>query len=121
MLTILLSCLFLLFSAIKFEHLWNRFNPQISSYLLEVEDDVTINLNDRDFRLAFSIEDYVWPHRLKDDPAYTKWFARIWGKKEGVPYEKQLDLHLCTDVDYSEFYPIRDASAALYDAIRADP
>ena len=47
--------------------------------------------------------------------------VRIWGKKDGIPYNRHLTPHICTDEDYAEFYPIEDASAGMLSEIRRDP
>ena len=67
------------------------------------------------------MEDYYAPKRVKNDPAYTKWLFRMWGKKDGIAYNRYLTPHLCTDKDYAEFNPIEEASAGVLQTIRDDP
>ena len=45
-----------------------------------------MNLNERKFRVAVSIEDYYGVIKLKDDPKYVKWIFRIYGKKNNKYY-----------------------------------
>ena len=58
--------------------------------------------------MAFAVEPYFAPKFLLNDPAYVKWYSRMWGKKEGVPYEKFIKHHICTEEDYLEFYTITE-------------
>ena len=45
----------------------------------------------------------------------------MWGKKDGIPYNRYLTPHLCTDKDYADFYPIEETSAGVLQTIRDDP
>ena len=93
----------------------------MSSYYENVSQSEKVNLRENDFYVAFAIEDYYAPRQLKNDPAYTKWLFRIYGKKDGKPYERIISHHICTDEDYDGFYPIEDASTTTLKDIRSDP
>ena len=45
--------------------------------------DFKLNLNEKNFRFAVSIEDYYSPRKLKNDPNYVKWLFRLYGKRKG--------------------------------------
>lgn len=119
--TLMLTLLVLMYAMVKFDHLNSRFNPQMSSYLVDNEKNEDLNLNERGFRVAFAIEDYYAPKRLKNDPTYIKWLFRMWGKKNGISYERLLQAHLCTEADYAEFYPIQDTYVQTLNEIKSDP
>ena len=80
-----------------------------------------MDLKEEGFRIAFSIEDYYAPRKLKNDPKFTKWLIRAYGMKDGEFYEEKLEYHICTDEDYAEFYPIQPRSVGLLDEIKRNP
>ena len=75
-----------------------------NSYSLNGE---SINLSERNFRIAVTIEDYFAPKKLKNDERYVKWIFRLYGKTNGIFYQHMLSYHKCTDEDYNEFYPVQ--------------
>ena len=52
------------------------------------DSDFAYNLNENNFRLAVTIEDYTAPRQLKNDPQYVKWMFRMVGKQGGEDFEK---------------------------------
>ena len=66
-----------------------------------------LNLNEKKFRLAISIEDYHGVKKLKNDPKYVKWLFREYGKRGGKWYQRIVPYHKCTDADFEEFYPVQ--------------
>ena len=120
-LTFLICIVITMFTMVKFDHLTSKYNPNMSSYLQDIEPGTRLNLKEKGFRFAFTIEDYYEPKQLKKSPAYVKWLIRFWGKKGGVPFERNLKMHMCTDEDYAEFYPISEASDSNLEEIRNDP
>ena len=84
--TLLITTIVLLYATIKFIHLQTRHNPGMSAYFKDTAPDFVVNLNEQKFRFAFSIEDFIVPKRLKNDPRYVKWIVRLFGRKQGVPY-----------------------------------
>ena len=72
-----------------------------------------MNLGERNFRMAFAVEPYYAPYFLLNDPSYVKWLFHLWGKKDGVAYEKILPHHICTEEDYADFFPISSKDAIL--------
>ena len=79
-------------------------NPLIAETNLNNYYDYTtrINFNDIGFKMAYSVEGYL-DNKIKDDPRYVKLLARIFYKTDGKQHEKILDLHKCTEKDWSEF------------------
>ena len=63
----LIACLILVYAGMKFVHLISRHNPESSSYLKDISEDLVLNLNESKYRIAFSIEDYNAPRRFKTD------------------------------------------------------
>ena len=96
-------------------------NPYLSSYDKDLEVGETMNLSERNFRMAFAVEPYFSPKFLMNDPAYVIWLFHLWGKKEGVSYSTILPHHICNEEDYAEFFPISPKSAILMKEIQDDP
>ena len=110
--TLLILATVLLYAVIKFNHLHTRHNPYMSSFLTDITKTDSINLDEephyKQFKIAFSVEDYYPPKKLKNDPRYTKWIFRLFGQRDNVNYERWLNAHMCTEDDYAEFYPIEE-------------
>ena len=79
-----------------------------------------MNLNDINFRLAFSVEGYH-SREMKNKPEYVKYLVRIFGIKEGKEYETIVPYHKCTDADWAEFPPPSKASADSWNDIKDNP
>ena len=110
----------LIYSVIKIVQMVNGDNPIISDLMLPSHygPEDKLNLNEINFRLAFSIEGFVIRER-KDDPRYVKWFVRLYGKKNETRFETHIPFHTCTDEDYDSFYPIIPRQVASLERIRA--
>ena len=107
--TILAFLVVLMFAILKFSHLISRHKPTMFSYLKENDYSINgeeIDLSERKFRIAVTIEDFFAPIAQKNDPKYIKWLFRLYGKRDGVFYQHMLDYHECTDADFDEFYPV---------------
>ena len=103
-----------MYGTLKFSHLITKHNPQISSYLKENEmSGVSLNINEKKYRIAFTIESYMSPKKQKSDPRFVKYLFRLYGKRNGKEYEKVLTYHNCTDADYEEFNPVKKQSEKL--------
>ena len=98
----------LMYGVLKFSHLMTKHNPNISSFLSDRHEleDVAINLNERKFRFAITVESFFDPLVQKRDPRYVKYMFRKVGRRNGIPTEEILPYHECTDADYAEFYPV---------------
>ena len=59
-------------------------------------------MNEEDVRVAFGVEGFI-DGETKDDPAYVKYLVRMYGKREGVRYERILDYHVCTAEELTLF------------------
>ena len=70
------------------------------------------NMQQEKFRVAFSLEDYS-TDKLKADPRYIKFFVRTVGKKDGVPTQKAVPFHRCSEGDMSEFLAPEPGSVDL--------
>ena len=78
--SLILMSVVLIFATLKFFHLWTKQNPNLYSYersLIEL-DDQRINLNEKNFRIAFALESVYEPHQLLNDPDYVKWIFRVY-------------------------------------------
>ena len=77
--TLVLSVLVLAYAVVKFEQMWLRHNPIMSSYEKDVDPNEILNLRETNFRIAFSVEDYGKPQSLKNDPEFVRWHFRMKG------------------------------------------
>ena len=77
-----MSMVIAMYAGIKFIALYTKHNPVTSSYYKQNEaaDELTIDLKERNFRIAFTVEDYA-ATETKDDPRYVKWIFRLYGKR----------------------------------------
>ena len=91
---ILVICL--AYGALKFAHLMNKYNPDVAEvtdpFVFTSEDKM--NLNEKSFRFAFTIEGYL-DRAVKDDPAFVKYIVRVLSRKDGKEYERLLPFHKC--------------------------
>ena len=73
----------LLYGITKFIDLESKNNPNVSFYIKEGHfESEQINLNEKNFRIAFAIEGY-FTKDLKYDPRYVKWIFRIRSTEDG--------------------------------------
>ena len=119
--TLILIFVILSYASVKFEHLITRHSPIMSSYPKDLILDEKISLSQRNFRMAFAIENYYPPLFLKKNTKYIKWVFRKYGKKDNESFEEILPSHDCTEDDYKEFYPADRKAALLVENIKADP
>ena len=75
----LIGTLVLMYASIKFLHLITAYNPNINDYYVDVVKDEELNLNEFNFRIAFTIEDLYAPRELKNDETFVKWVFRVNG------------------------------------------
>ena len=102
MITLLISIVVILYAAVKFIHLYTRHNPLLGSYYQDVPNDEILNLSEqKEFKIAFSVENYYEPKKMKNSPEYVKWLFRLVTKKDGVYSDRELGTHICTDQDYA--------------------
>ena len=111
-----------MYGALKFSDLVTKPNPIINTYFKD--DGMTgtfLNLNERNFRIAFTVESFLSPIKQKNDPRYVKYLVRLNGKRNGQPYQKVLQHHTCTDEEFDAFFPIKAQNSNQYQAIRENP
>ena len=77
----------LLYGLLRFLHLATKHNPNISTYYLEdgMSNGNILNLNERGFRIAVSVESFLGK-KQKNDPNYVKYIFRLAGTKNGRSY-----------------------------------
>ena len=80
----------------------DRHNPNVAQMTEKNYYDYNeqLDLNEINFRLAFSVEGYH-SREHKDDHKYVKYLVRIFGKENGKEYEKMIPFHKCTDSDWA--------------------
>ena len=99
----------------------SKYNPNINDYYVDIEQGQDANLNEYNFRVAFSVEDYLAPRRLKNDEKYVRWVFKRFGKKDNVYFEREVPYHKCTETDYNEFYKIEQSQELRLSEIKSDP
>ena len=58
--SLVLYCLVLMYSLLKFSHLMIKKGPTVSSYFKEDNiEELAVNLNETNFKIAFTIESYL--------------------------------------------------------------
>ena len=82
--TVAVATVVLMYSIIRFEHMISKYNPEINDYYIDITKGQEANLNEINYRIAFTIEDYYAPRQIKDDERYVKWVFRVFGKKDSV-------------------------------------
>ena len=60
--TICVATIVLMYATVRFEHMISKINPNINDYLVDLEVGQDANLNEYNFRIAFSVEDFFAPH-----------------------------------------------------------
>ena len=120
--TCLIIALMAAYAAMKFSHLLERHNPNLSQYTETniFDDNDRLNLNEINFRLAFSIEGYL-DKEMKNDPRYVKYLVRLFGRKEGVAYEQFIPYHECAQADWDQFQPTGKSTEDEWTRIKEDP
>ena len=91
----------LVYGTIKIIHLFSKHNPNVVTVYEKNNFDYKerLDLNQIDFRLAFSVEGYH-DRVFKNSSQYVKYFARIFGVNNDEEYEVMLDLHQCEQSDW---------------------
>ena len=98
----------------------NKLNPNINvqTTLNYYSGYDKVKLNDINYRLAFTVESFD-DKKIRHDPKYIKYIARIWNEVDGVQTFTNVPLHECTQDDFDEFYPIEPNSEKKFESIRA--
>ena len=97
--------LWLLYAAIKLQHLRDRHSPTISSSLFQNHFDSTqaVSLAGLGFQFAFGIEGYY----DKEDKAvadYVQFKVAYQSSTDEMRVDLALDIDVCSDEDYGKFY-----------------
>ena len=74
--TILAFLIVLMYAILKFSHLMTRHKPTMFSYLKDNDYSLNgeeVNLSERKFRIAVTIEDFFAPIKHKTTHKYVKW------------------------------------------------
>ena len=125
--TMLILIIALVYAISKAHHIQTVNGQTVTSFEEENEyrsQDHPLNLNARNFRLAFNYRQIV-PYTLYslDDPRYIRRVIRTktWNADTQTFKEKIIPFHDCTDEDYAQFYPIRKEEKEIFDGMRNDP
>ena len=82
--TLILFMTIFSYGMLKFSNLITKPNPIINSYFAENEmSGLSVNLNERNYRVAFTVESFREPILQKNDPRYVKYLVREYGRKNG--------------------------------------
>ena len=120
-LSLISAVIVLIYAASKTSHIQSVTGQTISMYETAQETSLEnkLNLNDRNFRIAFSFE-HFGTGKLVNDPRYVRWIFRISGTKDNKWFHHILPYHKCTEEDYAEFYPIRSGQESQLKDIQED-
>lgn len=121
-LTCMLLTIFSGYALLKLTHLKNKHNPRIGELTEHNFYDYTtqIDLSEIGFKMAFTVEGYL-DSKIKDNPKYVKLLARMFYKTDGKQSEKILNMHKCTENDWSQFAEPARGQKDQLDAIKDDP
>ena len=119
--TMLIATVVIMYGAITFHRLVTKYNPNINDYYVDVVVGEKANLNDHNFRVAFTVEDYNKPRQIKDSEEYVRWVFRVFGIKDNVMFERLIPYHKCTEEDYEQFNPIERSQKKKLEDIKSDP
>ena len=107
--TLLIAIVAMIYATSKARHIQTVNGQTISTYEIDGENrtpDSALNLNDRDFRIAFKFGSNWPPFESLHDPRYVRLFARTQTTDGVTGWEKIIPHHECTDEDFAQFYPI---------------
>ena len=78
-----------------------------------IDPEEKFNFRDNGLKFAFGIEGFI-DKELKEDPRYVKFFARLYGYKDGSKYEKFIPVHHCTSEELDDFAtPVSESVAQI--------
>ena len=103
--SIIMTFILIMYSAVKFIQLNERSNPNISSYIEEGAiqgKNEGINFADVDFKFAFSVEGYI-DKEAKFDSRYVKGIARMFDRNDEKVSEILLQYHECSLQELYQF------------------
>ena len=82
--TLILILTVFMYATLKFSNLITKPGPIINSYYTENEmDGVSVNLNEQNYKFAFTVESYQSPIHQKNDRRYVKYLVRVYGRRNG--------------------------------------
>lgn len=86
--SMLIFVVVLAYSMLKMTLLLERSDPIIAKYTQDAFFSVDDPLDFRSMnnKIAFAFQSYM-SKEFKDDPRYVKWFVRLYGRRNGEPFE----------------------------------
>lgn len=116
--TIAIFALTLIYASIKMIELVGRRNPTINDSKIDNEFPAseTVNLNDINWRMAFSVENFGTRDAIFD-PRYVKWIVRFLEKRGENFTERRLSTHKCTAEDFEMFHEVSLKDSAEFKTI----
>ena len=98
LLSLLVGVVFFIYGSLKLSHLLDKYNPSISEIkeFNFYDSSERLVLDDFGFRIAFTVESYLQP-KLRNDPRYVKYMARVFTKTAGVESETIIPYGICTE------------------------
>ena len=85
------------------------------------EPDKKFNLNDMNFRLAFTFEGALDGVR-RNDPRYVQQYVRYFGQNiDGERFYRSIPFHDCTEADLAQFNPVAPMDKKRFEGIMKDP
>ena len=120
--SVLILMLTLMYGTNKMIQLLSRKNPTISTFTEPnaLDSSEVLDLYESNIHFAFGVQKFS-DETFADDARYVKSVVRLYGKKDGVAYDRMLDFHVCTEEEYAQFAPPDAGSESLMKMFRTDP
>ena len=98
-----------------------RRNPTINDSKIDNEfpGDETVNLNNINWRMAFSVENFDSREAIFETN-YVKWIVRFLEKRGEEFTERRLSTHKCTAEDFKMFYPVSSKDIDEFETLIGD-
>lgn len=109
--TLALMLVTMAYASLKMIELTSGQNPTINDSKIDgfFDKEETVNPNEINWRMAFTIENYDARTAI-DDSRYVKWIVRVYQIDGDVLKETRLPFHKCTAKDYEQFYVVPEAA-----------
>ena len=117
--SLLIFAIMIFYSSVKFVHLISHHNPTVSSYKNEFYFDSSqeVDLYESSVHFAFGVEGF-FDGELKDDSKFVKYLVRMYGRKDGVTFERLVTHRECTADDLDRFGEPAPESANIIEKYR---
>lgn len=119
--TCIIMIILLAYGSFKLMQVFDPERPQVTYYTEKVafDSEVKRDLNKINFKFAVSVENY-FTRELRDSERYLKYFFRIFGMKNGEPYQQVIPSRRCNETDWEQFPPPSKDSRDAFEDIKTN-